>query len=521
MSQSKKKKHSISILDWIERIGNKLPDPVVLFMIFALAIIAVSHFAAGAGLSATYESINPKTQELGMVTVQAVSLMTPEGLQYMVESAVTNFTSFAPLGTVLVALLGVGIAESSGLISVLLRRAVLVAPKPLLSAMVVFLGIMANIASDAGYVVLIPLGAIIFLSFGRHPLAGIAAAFAGVSGGFSANLLLSPTDPLLAGISQQAANMIDPTYQVSVAGNWFFLIVSTFIITIIGAIITDKIVEPRLGKYKGANSGNDKIEITPIERKGLRWAGVAFFIFLAVVVYLGWPGNALNPFTEANPTADFLKSSLMSGIVLLIALLFAVPGLFYGIATKTFKTDKDVVRAMAKSMSTMGGYLVLVFFAAQFIAYFNYTNLGTLLAVNGATILENIGMTGPSLMIGFIIVAAIINIFIGSASAKWAIMAPIFVPMFMALAITPEATQMAFRIGDSVTNIISPLMSYFAIVIAFSQKYDVDGQPSTGIGTLISMMLPYSISFLIFWSITFFIWFTFNLPLGPGVFPTF
>lgn len=518
MSQTQKKKHSLGMLDWIERIGNKLPDPVVLFMIFALAIIVISHFAASAGLSATYQSINPSTQEIGMVTVNAVSLMTPEGLQYMVESAVRNFTSFAPLGTVLVALLGVGIAESSGLISVLLRRAVLVAPKPLLSAMVVFLGIMANIASDAGYVVLIPLGAIIFLSFGRHPLAGIAAAFAGVSGGFSANLLLSPTDPLLSGISQQAANMIDPSYTVSVAGNWFFLIASTFIITIVGAIITDKIVEPRLGTYKGA-SDSDKIEISDIEKKGLRWAGISFFLFLALIVFLGWPGNALNPFTDLNPTADLLKSPLMNGIVVLIAFFFAVPGIFYGFATKVFKNDKDVVRSMAQSMSTMGGYLVLVFFAAQFIAYFNYTNLGTLLAVNGANILENIGLTGPTLMIGFIIVAAIINIFIGSASAKWAIMAPIFVPMFMALAITPEATQMAFRIGDSVTNIISPLMSYFAIVIAFSQKYDVDGQPSTGIGTLISMMLPYSIAFLIFWSVMFFIWFTLNLPLGPGVFP--
>ncbi len=518
MSKKQNKKHSLGVLDWIERIGNKLPDPVVLFMIFSLAIVVISHFAASAGLSETYQAIDPKTQELGMITVEAVSLMTPSGLQFMVESAVQNFTSFAPLGTVLVALLGVGIAESSGLISVLLRRAVLVAPKSLLSAMVVFLGIMANIASDAGYVVLIPLGAIIFLSFGRHPLAGIAAAFAGVSGGFSANLLLSPTDPLLAGISQQAANMMDPTYQVSVAGNWFFLIVSTFIITIVGALITDKIVEPRLGKYKG-NIDNDTIEISQIERKGLRWAGISFALFLALVVYLGWPGHALNPFTDANPTADVLKSPLMNGIVLLIALFFAIPGVFYGFATKSFTNDKDVVRAMAKSMSTMGGYLVLVFFAAQFIAYFNYTNLGTLLAVNGANILESIGMTGPALMIGFIIVAAIINIFIGSASAKWAIMAPIFVPMFMALAITPEATQMAFRIGDSVTNIISPLMSYFAIVIAFSQKYDVDGQPSTGIGTLISMMLPYSIAFLLFWSVIFFVWFTLNLPLGPGVFP--
>lgn len=519
MNQKKKKKYSLGILDRVERIGNKLPDPVVLFMLFALIIIVISHFAASVGLSATYESINPSTQELGSVTVEAVSLMTPTGLQYMVESAVKNFTSFAPLGTVLVALLGVGIAETSGLISVLLRRAVLVAPKALLSAMVVFLGIMANIASDAGYVVLVPLGAIIFLSFGRHPLAGIAAAFAGVSGGFSANLLLSPTDPLLAGISQQAAEMINPAYQVSIAGNWFFLIVSTFIITIVGALITDKIVEPRLGKYKGATETSTAIELSPIEKKGLRWAGISFFLFLAVVVFLGWPGNALNPFTDANPTADVLKSPLMNGIVLLIALFFAVPGIFYGFVTKTFKNDKDVVKAMAKSMSTMGGYLVLVFFAAQFIAYFNYTNLGTLLAVNGATLLENIGMTGPSLMIGFIIVSAIINIFIGSASAKWAIMAPIFVPMFMALSISPEATQMAFRIGDSVTNIISPLMSYFAIVIAFSQKYDVEGEPSTGIGTLISMMLPYSMAFMLFWSVIFFIWFSLNLPLGPGTFP--
>ncbi|MGL5352878.1 MAG: AbgT family transporter, partial [Clostridium sp.] len=389
-----------------------------------------------------------------------------------------------------------------------LTKLVTSTPKSLVTVVVVFAGVMSSIASDAGYVVLIPLGAVIFMSFGRHPLAGLAAAFAGVSGGFSANLLPGPTDALLAGITEEATKITSAGISVGVTDNWYFLVASTLLITIIGTIVTEKIVEPRLGKY----TGDVKEELTSIscnEKRGLKFAGIALVLFLVGVGLLIMPGGVLR-----NPeTGEFLKSPFMDSIVIVIALAFFVPGLAYGIGSKKIKSDKEVVSLMSKSMSTMGGYIVLVFFAAQFVQYFTYTNVGTVIAVNGSNFLKGTGITGIPLLIGFVIVAALINIFMGSASAKWAIMAPVFVPMFMEMQYSPALTQMAYRIGDSTTNLISPLMSYFALIVAFSEKYDKD----SGAGTLISTMLPYSIALLIGWIGLLIVWYVFNIPLGPGV----
>ncbi|MGL5086565.1 MAG: AbgT family transporter [Clostridium sp.] len=504
----KEKKKKLGFLGTVEKVGNVLPHPAVIFVILCAIIMLVSHIMAKMGISVTYPSVDVKTSELKDVTISVVSLLSPEGIRYMFTSAVKNFTNFAPLGTVLVALLGVGVAEGTGLIGAVLTKLVTSTPRSLVTVVVVFAGVMSSIASDAGYVVLIPLGAVIFMSFGRHPLAGLAAAFAGVSGGFSANLLPGPTDALLAGITEEATKITSAGISVGVTDNWYFLVASTILITIIGTIVTEKIVEPRLGKY----TGDVKEELTSIsynEKRGLKFAGIALVLFLIGIGIFIMPGGVLR-----NPeTGEFLKSPFMDSIVIVIALAFFVPGLAYGIGSRKIKSDKEVVSLMSKSMSTMGGYIVLVFFAAQFVQYFTYTNLGTVIAVNGSSFLKGTGITGIPLLIGFVIVAAIINIFMGSASAKWAIMAPVFVPMFMEMGYSPALTQMAFRIGDSTTNLISPLMSYFALIVAFSEKYDKD----SGAGTLISTMLPYSIALLIGWVALLIVWYVFKLPLGPGV----
>ena len=497
-------------LNMIEKVGNKLPHPVTLFVLFSIAVIIISDLAARAGVSVEFNMVDRTTMETKMTTVNAVSLLNADGIRYMFSKAVSNFTGFAPLGTVLVAMLGVGVAEGTGLIQAALRKLVLSTPKRLITAVVVFAGVMSNVASDAGYVVLVPLGAIIFLSFGRHPLAGLAAAFAGVSGGFSANLLVGTIDPLLGGISTEAAKLFSPGYTVTATANWYFMIASTFLITILGTWITEKIVEPRLGEYKG-NAKVDLHGLTASEKKGLAAAGIALLIFIIAIGALVVPANGILRDPKAGTILG--HSPFMDGIVPIIALFFLIPGIAYGIFAGTVKNDKDVANSMGKAMSTMGGYLVLAFAAAQFVSYFGYTNLGTILAVKGADFLQATGMTGFPLIIGFILVSAFINLFIGSASAKWAIMAPVFVPMLMAVGYSPEFTQVAYRIGDSTTNIISPLMSYFAVIVAFAEKYDEE----TGIGTLISTMIPYSILFLIGWSILLVAWYFLGWPLGPGV----
>ena len=508
MLKKKKANDKRGILNSIEIIGNKLPHPATIFVILCITIALVSEVMNKLGVSVTYEGLDRNTMEIKTMTANVVSLLNPEGIRYMFTSAVKNFTSFAPLGTVLVALLGVGLAEGTGLIGTVLTKLVTSTPKKLITLVVVFAGVMSSIASDAGYVILVPLGAMVFLSFGRHPMAGLAAAFAGVSGGYSANLLAGPTDALLAGISTEGAKLFSDSVYVGAADNWYFIIVSTFLITIIGTFVTEKIVEPKLGAYKGT----EKVELKDIsleQKRGLKFAGISLVVFLVLIGLTLLPNGILR-----NPqTNEILNSPFMDSIVVIIALLFMIPGIAYGLGAKTIKNDKDVINLMSKSMSTMGGYIVLVFFASQFVQYFNYTNIGIVIAVNGANLLKNIGFTGIPLIISFIILTAFINLFMGSASAKWAIMAPIFIPMLMNLGSSPALVQMAYRIGDSTTNIISPLMSYFALIVAFAEKYD----KKSGVGTLITTMVPYSIAFLIGWTILLIIWVMFNIPLGPGV----
>lgn len=514
MSSRKNEKRSFfnKMLNGVETVGNKLPHPITLFAILSLSIVIISAICEMLGVSATEELVNSSTGELETTVVTVSSLLSGEGINYIITSAISNFTGFAPLGIVLVAMLGIGCAEGSGYISALIKKLVGVTPAKLITPVVVFIGVMSNIASDAGYVVLIPIGAIIFMSYGRHPLAGLAAAFAGVSGGFSANLLIGTVDTLLSGISTESAQILDPNYYVGPTSNLFFMMVSTFMIVILGTIVTDKIVEPRLGKFN--NTGENISEATELnkqEQKALKYANITLITLIVLMVIWAIPQDSL----LRNPETGSLisKSLLINGIVIFLTILFLVPSIVYGVVSGKYKGEKDVCDQLGANMSSMGSYIALSFVAAQFINYFSKTNLGTIIAIKGAHFLEGINLPGAVLMIIFIIITAILNIFMGSASAKWTILAPIFIPMFMKLGYSPELTQVAYRIGDSTTNLISPLMSYFAMIIVFAKKYD----NNSGIGTIISTMLPYSLIFLIGWSLLFVVWMILDLPLGPGV----
>ncbi|HEX6886227.1 MAG TPA: AbgT family transporter [Planctomycetota bacterium] len=500
----------------VERGGNALPHPATLFVLFALGVVLLSAAAEAADLSAAH----PRTG----AEIRAVSLLSVAGLHRILTETVTNFTSFAPLGTVLVALLGIGVAESSGLIGAALRLLVLSAPRRLLTVVIVFAGVMSNMASEIGYVLLVPLAALVFQAAGRHPLVGLAAAFAGVSGGYSANLLLGTVDPLLSGITEEAARIVEPDTLVSPACNYYFMFVSTFLVTLVGTWVTERLTEPRLGRWTGAGAagpgaaspgasgpgaGEALEALKPAERRGLLAALLVALAFAAVLLLGTVPAGG---FLRDPATQGLLKSPFMSGIVTLVFLGGLLTGLAYGLAARTIRSDADALAGMGKSMSTLGGYLVIVFFAAQFVAYFNWTNLGLIFAVKGAGWLKASGLEGTPILIAFVLLTAVVNLFIGSASSKWALMAPVFVPMLLVLGYPPATTQCAFRIGDSCTNIISPMMSYFALIIAFFQRYD----PKAGIGTLVATMLPYTIAFLLAWIALFALWLELGLPLGPG-----
>lgn len=500
-------------LNAVETVGNKLPHPIVLFGLFALAVVILSGICANIGFSESGYLVNRKTGGVELQTIKVISLLNPKGLAYMLTKMVTNFTGFAPLGTVLVAMLGVGVAESSGYINSLLKRTVEITPKNIITPVMIFLGVMSNIAGDAGYVVLIPIGALVFMAYGRHPLAGLAAAFAGVSGGFSANLLIGTLDPLLAGLTNEAVKIVDANYMVQPTCNWYFMVVSTFLITIVGTFITDKIIEPRLGTYHKSADLSDIDVATPLDttqKKALKWANIVFVAMVVGIILLCLPQDSFLRNPKTGSLID--KAPLMDGIIPIIMLYFMTPAVVYGKIAKTFKTHRDVCAAMGKSMATMSGYIALVFVSAQFIAYFKYTQIGTVLALKGANFFASAGLHPILIMVIFVVFSACSNLLMGSASAKWTFLAPVFVPMFMLLGFSPELVQCAYRIGDSCTNLITPLMSQFATIVIFTRRYD----DKAGIGTLTSMMLPYSIIFLITWTILLIVWMMMGWPLGPG-----
>jgi aminobenzoyl-glutamate transport protein len=504
----------------VEWLGNALPHPVTLFALFAFGVVLLSGLLGALGLAVEDPRPEGAAGRAADGMIRVISLMNADGLRRIVLNLVTNFTSFVPLGTVLVAMLGVGVAERSGLLTAVIRAMVLKAKARTVTITIVFAGVMSNTASEMGYVVLVPLAAMVFYSLGRHPLAGLAAAFAGVSGGYSANLLLGTVDPLLAGITQEAARLIEPGYLVDASANWFFMIGSTFLVVLVGSWVSLRIVEPALGGYDPAQARFDAADehrldpLSPLERRALRYAGVAALSMAGLIALLVVPEGAV----LRNPqTGEIANSPFLRGIVALIFVFFLVPGIAYGAVVGTIRSDRDVIDAMAGAMSTLGLYMVLVFFAAQFVAFFSWTNLGAVTAVTGASFLTSIGLTGPLVFAFFILICAGVNLMLGSASAQWAVTAPIFVPMLMLLGYSPEIVQAAYRIGDSTTNIITPMMSYFGLIMAFAARY----VPKAGIGTLISMMLPYSVALLLSWTAFFFLWvFVLGLPVGPAA-PTY
>jgi aminobenzoyl-glutamate transport protein len=507
-------------LDAVEWLGNLLPHPVTLFALFAVGVVLLSGLLGALGVSVPDPRPEGAAGRSADGVIRAISLLNADGLRLIVLNLVDNFVGFVPLGTVLVALLGVGVAERSGLLGAAIRALVLNAPRNVVTVAVVFGGVMSNTASEMGYVVLVPLAAVVFHSLGRHPLAGLAAAFAGVSGGYSANLLLGTVDPLLAGITTEAARLIDPDYLVDASANWYFMVISTFLITGVGTWITIAVVEPKLGPYDASQAQIDLSQeeglspLTAAEQRALVWAGITALLVAVLIALSVVPeaGVLRNP-----ETGEVRNSPFLRGIVALILVFFFFPGVVYGWLTGTFRSDRDVINAMAETMGTLGLYIVLVFFAAQFVAFFGWTNLGAITAVTGADFLQGIGLTGPVVFVFFILMCCVVNLMLGSASAQWAVTAPIFVPMLMLLGYSPEVVQAAYRIGDSTTNIITPMMSYFGLILAFATRYIKD----LGIGTLIATMLPYSLAFLGSWMLLFYLWvFVLGLPVGPAA-PTY
>ena len=507
-------------LDTVEWLGNLLPHPVTLFFLLAAGMVLLSGLFGYLGVAVEDPRPAGAAGRADDGMIRAVSLLSADGIRRIFSGLVTNFTSFAPLGVVLTAMLGIGVAEKSGVLSAAVRGMVLGASKNVVTVVIVFAGVMSNTASELGYVVLIPLAGAVYYSLGRHPLAGMAAAFAGVSGGYSANLLIGTIDPLLAGITEEAARLIDPTYSVTATANWYFMAVSTFMVTIVGWAVSTYIVEPKLGAYNkedadpSALEGSTADRLTALEKKGLKVTGLVLLGVLAVMLLTVVPswGVLRDP-----ATGDAMRSPFFSGFAVWIFIFFLAMGWAYGRVVGTVKTDRDVIDGMSKAMTSLGLYLVIIFFAAQFVAFFNWSNIGSITAVKGAQGLEAMGLTGPVIFIGFILICCLVNLMIGSASAQWAMTAPIFVPMLMLLGYSPELIQAAYRIGDSTTNIITPMMSYFGLILAWAVRYD----KKVGIGTMIAMMLPYSIFFTIAWTILFFVWvFGFGLPVGPGA-PTF
>ena len=499
-------------LDVVERVGNRLPDPAVLFLLLMLLVWAVSWALSGV----TLEAIDPRNGSPIVVN----NLLSGASFTGFMSQMVQTFVSFPPLGVVLVAMLGLGVAEHTGFISAALRSALVVTPNWLLTPAVIFVGIFSHIAVDAGYVLVIPLGGVIFYAAGRHPLAGIAAAFAGVSGGFSATVLPSSLDPLLSGLSQAAAQLTDPTVTVSPLNNYFFTTSSTALIVLVGWFLTDRVIEPRLRQVEvdGDRAQMPTLErLTPAETRGLLMAVLAMVLAASVFVFSLLPeGSAWRaPAAEVPEGSNSLlvgTAPLMRSIVPLIFIFFLVPGVVYGMVAGTVKTHRDVVQGMAKAMSGMGYYIVLAFFCAQFIYAFGQSNLGALLAIEGATGLRALGLPIELTLVGMILLTAAVNLLIGSASAKWALIGAIMVPMLMELGVSPDLTQAAYRVGDSSSNIITPLMPYFPLIVVFCQRY----VKSSGIGTLIALMLPFTITLLVVWTAFLLGYWALDIPLGVG-----
>jgi aminobenzoyl-glutamate transport protein len=495
-------------LDAVERVGNKVPHPVVIFVLLIGLVILLSHIFYLMGASVTYQTINPETDAVEEVTTAVQSLLTRDGIRFMYAGVVQNFMAFTATGVIIVAMLGVGVAEASGLIKALIRKLVMVAPPAALTYILVGIGILSSIAADAGYLVLIPLAAAAYLSVGRHPLAGLAASFAGVAAVFSVNIFIKPLDGILTEITNDAIHLLNPNLSISLSANLWFSIASVVLLTVVVSLISDRLIEPRLGKYEGATDVDAGAQVTPEEARGLKYAGWGLLAVLAFFFLLWLPPGA--PLRNPETGSAIENSPFMNGLIVFIALTFLVVGWAYGKGAGTIKSSVDVTKAMEKAIAGLGGLIFLLFVISQFNAFFTYTNMATLAAVKLGDWLEAAGLGALPLLIGFVFVVGLLDLIMTGAIPKWAIFAPIFVPLLMRLNVDPEAVLAAYRVGDSPINSVSPLNAYFALIVSFARVYQKDA----GVGTVIALMLPYVVALFVVWPILLGLWHVLGLPWG-------
>jgi aminobenzoyl-glutamate transport protein len=527
------------VLDFIARTGDKVPHPAIIFLVLCLLVIVLSHLLYLLGVSVTSEIAEPPPvpgepvypggsqypgveyppgagatpdYEIQTETIKVESLLTGDGLRFLFTSPVANFNGFGVVGVILVAMVGVGIAEQAGLIGALIRKLVAVAPEVTITYILVLLGLVSSIASDAGYLVLIPLGAAAFASIGRNPLAGMAAAYAGVSAGFGVNLLITPFDGVLTEVTNEAARLVEPEFEMAITANLFFSAASTIFLVFVMTFVTHRFVMPRLGGWNGVH---DEVEEGPevaaeAEARGLKWALWAFLGSLVVLLILTVPSNAV----LRNPETGELigDSPFMQSILVIITLMFLVAGIAYGKGASTITTSTGFIEAVIKTFAGLAGLIFLLLIISQFIAYFNYSNMATVAAVGMADWLESANVPALVLLVGFIVVTFLLNIIIPGVLPKWAIFAPVFVPLFLRLGVEPQTVLAAYRIGDSPTNVITPLMVYLPFIVLIAQRYKKDA----GVGTIIALMIPYTIWVAIAWTLFFVVWFLLGIPLGPG-----
>ena len=514
----KKKSAFLRFLDGVERVGNKMPEPMTLFLVLAIAVLIIAHIGSIFGWSATGMMYNAATGAVEEQTVKVTSLLTGEGITYMLNNMVKLFVNYSALGITLVMFFGVAVADGSGYLALAIKRFIRVTPSKLIYPVIIFIGVCSNIVNATATLILLPLTAMIFLAYKKHPIAGMMMAFAAINCGLTANVMLTNMDALVGGATEQAARILDPGYTVPITANWYFMIASCFMMAIVGTIITKRVVEPMLGPYDPIAAGVDERELkaleseeTPQEKKAFKWANLTLLAMVIGLVAVCIPENSI----MRNPTTGSLidGSLLMNQMVIFVAILLFVPSLVYGFIAGVFKTEKDVLNQIYKTFAGQASFICVAFTAAQFLDWFAKSNLATFISLRGAEILSNLNVHWILLVVIFIVFCAIINIFMFSATAKWFMFAPVFVPMLMVIGISPEITQLAYRIGDSCTNAISPMSPYIPFIVALMQKYKKD----SGMGTHFATLVPYAFGFLVAWIIFFVIYALLGLPIGPGI----
>jgi len=496
----------------IERVGNMVPHPAIIFFILIGIVIVLSVIFGLLGTSVTYKGFDESIGDIVEQTTAVRSLLSPDGIRFMLTSPVANFLGFTGVGVILVAMIGVGLAEESGLIATLVRKLVAAAPRSIFTFMIVMIGVLSSIAADAGYLVLVPLAAAAFHSMGRHPLAGLAAGFSGVAAVFLVNVFVTPTDALLVEVTNDAVRSVDPSKTISVVGNLFFMIASSILMGIICTVLTERFVEPRLGAYTGGVPVEASKGLSPAEERGLKFAGRALLAFVALLALLTAPPLPWGILRNQETGGIMAGSPFMSGLIILISLLFLVVGYAYGRGAGTIANVTAAIGLVVKTWSNLAGMIFLLFVIANFIAFFNYTNLATVLAVNLAYSLQSVPIGATGYIVIFVIVVALIDIILAGALGKWAILAPVFIPLFMRLGGDPDLVLAAFRVGDSPVNVITPLNVYLAVMVGFAQKYQKDA----GMGTIVALMLPYTIVLLVLWTLMLVVWNAIGIPLGPA-----